>query len=270
MPTKTVVFIHGNFLSYNSWAPWIERYTAKGYRCLAIPYPGRDKPVDELRAEHPDPRLGELTLEQVIDLHVRTIEGLDEPPILIGHSFGGLLTQLMLNRGLGAAGVAIDSAPPQGILTTEPSFLRSAWPLLNPFTPASRPYLMPFSHFRYTFVNGMPLEEQRRAYDENVVPESLRLVRGGLGASARIDFKKAHAPLLFIAGENDHIIPAALNRANFERYKLSASRVEFIEFPGRNHFGVAAPGWTEITDYALDWAVESIAAEEVVQAAENI
>ena len=160
--------------------------------------------------------------------------------------------------------------PPQGILTTAPSFLRSTWPLLNPFTPASRPYLMPFAHFRYTFVDGMPLEEQRRAYDENVVPESLRLVRGGLGTSARVDFKKAHPPLLLVAGEIDHIIPAALNRANFERYKVSASRVELKEFPGRNHFGVGAPGWEEIADFALDWAAQAIAAEEMVQTMEDV
>ncbi len=258
MASQTIVFIHGLVLSYQSWDPWAARYEARGYKCLAIPYPGRDKSVAELRTAHPDPSLGELTIDQVMDLMVRTIQGLDEPPVIIGHSFGGLLTQLLLNQGLGAAGVAIDSVPPQGVLLPEPSLLRSLWPLLNPFSPASRPYLMPFSHFRYTFVNGMPLEEQRRAYDQTVVPESLRLARGGLSTSARIDFKREHAPLLLIAGEIDHIIPASINRANFQRYAASPSLTDFKVFDGRNHFGIGAPGWEEIADYALDWATEGI------------
>ncbi len=259
MPTQTIVFIHGLFLSYQSWNPWIARYEARGFKCLAVPYPGRDKTVAELRSAHPDPSLGELTIDRVIDHVVQAIQGLDEPPVIIGHSFGGLLTQLLLNRGLGAAGVAIDSVPPQGILSPEPSFLRSLWPLLNPFSPVSRPYLMPFSHFRYAFVNGMPLEEQRRAYDATVVPESVRLARGGLSASARVDFKKEHSPLLLIAGELDHIIPASINKANLQRYQASPSQTDFKMFPLRNHFGIGAPGWEEIADYALDWAAKVVA-----------
>ncbi len=258
MEPKMIVFIHGNFFNYQSWEAWVARYEAKGYRCLAMAYPGRDKTVAELRAAHPDAVLGELTIEQVIQHCVDTLQGFKEPPIIIGHSFGGLLTQLMLSRGLGAAGVAIDSVPPQGILSTEPSFLRSTWPLLNPFTPASRPYLMPFSHFRYAFVNGMPLEEQRRAYDERVVPESLRLVRGGLSASARVDFKQERPPLLIIAGEHDHIMPASINRANYQRYKASPSQTDFKLFPLRNHYGIGAQGWEEIADYALEWATEGV------------
>ncbi len=267
MTSKTIVLIHGNFFNYQCWDPWVARYEARGYRCLAIAYPGRDKTVAELRAAHPDPSLGELTIEQVTERCVQTIRSLEEPPIIIGHSFGGLLTQLMLDRGLGAAGVAIDSVPPQGILSTEPSFLRSTWPLLNPFTPASRPYLMPFSHFRYAFVNGMPLEEQRRAYDERVVPESLRLVRGGLSAAARVDFKKERPPLLLIGGELDHIMPASINKANYQRSKASPSQTAIKVFSERNHFGIGAPGWEEIADYALDWAVK--AAAGVAQAEER-
>ncbi len=124
---------------------------------------------------------------------------------------------------------------------------------------------MPFNHFQYTFVNGMTPEAQRRAYDEAVVPESLRLCRGGLGSKAHVDFKKAHAPLLFIAGEIDHIMPASLNKANFNRYKASAPSItEFKEFPGRNHFSViGGRGWEEVADYAISWAEKQTASANV-------
>jgi pimeloyl-ACP methyl ester carboxylesterase len=256
MATRTVVFIHGNFVNYECWNQWVRRYEAKGYTCIAIAYPNRDKPVEVLRKAHPDFKAGELTLEQNIDHHVRTIKALPEAPIIIGHSFGGLLTQLMLNRGLGAAAIAIDSVPPQGVLTSKLSFFRSLAPLLNPLYPVSRPWLMPFKHFQYTFANGMSLNEQRRAYDESVVPESVRLSRGGLSSAARVDFAKPHAPLLMIGGELDHIMPSALNKTNFKRYAASSPSIsEFKEFAGRNHYSViGGKGWEDVADYVLQWA----------------
>jgi pimeloyl-ACP methyl ester carboxylesterase len=251
--TKTVLFIHGLFMSANSWDHWVTYFEDKGYNAIAVPWPGRDKSAEQLRAEHPNPAVGQQTFSAVLDHHEELIRGLDEPPILIGHSFGGLIAQIMLNRGLGAAGVAIDSAPPMGVISTKWSFIKSNWPLLNPFNLPSKPYMMPFSGFQYSFVNGLPLEAQKRAY-EQVVPESIRLARGSLTPAARIDFKKPHAPLLMIAGENDHITPASLNKANFKRYQASKPSVtDFKAFAGRNHFLVGAEGWEEIADYILNW-----------------
>jgi pimeloyl-ACP methyl ester carboxylesterase len=261
MATKTVFFVHGNFVNYQCWDNWVNRYEAKGYKCVAAAYPLRDKSVQELRKIHPDPKLGKLTIGEVIAHLVNIINGLDEKPIIIGHSFGGMLTQLLVNKGLGAAAVSIDSVPPQGVLTSKLSFFRSLWPIINPLNPPGRPYLMPFSHFQYTFVNGMAFEDQRIAYDAYVVPESVRLGRGGLSGKARVDFKKAHAPLLLIGGEKDHIMPAALNKTNFKRYKASAPSItEYKEFPGRNHFTViGGKGWEEVADYALSWAESQLA-----------
>jgi pimeloyl-ACP methyl ester carboxylesterase len=254
MSSKTVLFVHGLFMSYNSWNSWTKYFEARGYRAISVSWPGRDKPVQQLRAEHPNPDLGHCTLSQVIEHHVKVIESLDEAPIIIGHSLGGLITQLLLNRGLGAAGVAIDSAPPQGVLTTKWSFLKSNFTLFNPFQASSKPYLMPFSNFQYSFVNGLPLEEQRQAYAEQLVPESIRIARGALTSASRVDFKKQHAPLLMIAGENDHIIPASLNKTNFNRYKASSPSItDFKEFKGRNHYLVGAKGWEKIAEYILNW-----------------
>jgi pimeloyl-ACP methyl ester carboxylesterase len=252
--SKTIVLVHGLFVNNRSWAPWVNYLEGKGYKVVTIPYPGRDKEVATLKAEHPDAKLGDLSLEQVLQHHINIIKGLDEKPIIIGHSFGGLLTQLLINRGYGAAGIAIGSVPPQGILSFEWSFLKSTFPLLNPFNSSSKPYLMPFSHFQYTFVNGMPLAEQQKAYNDAVVPESIRLGRDGLGSGAKVDFSKAHAPLLFIGGETDHIMPASLNKTNAEKYQKGSSSVtEYKLFPNRNHYGIAADGWEEMADYVYTW-----------------
>jgi len=253
MPSKTIVLIHGLFLTYKGWDHWVRYLEDKGYTVIAVPWPGRDKSVAELRKAHPDPELGKRTLKEVIEHHIKVIDGLDEKPILIGHSLGGLMTQILLNRGYGAAGVAIDSGPPQGLLSTKWSFLKSAWPLLNFLNPSSRPYFMSFEEFQYAFVNGQPLEEQRKAYHDQVVPESLRIGRGALTSTAHIDYKKPHAPLLFIAGETDHIIPASLNKSNQSKYKDSGSVTDFKEFQGRNHYGLAHTGWQELADYTLTW-----------------
>ncbi|QPC81318.1 alpha/beta hydrolase [Phototrophicus methaneseepsis] len=258
MATKTIVFIHGNFVNYECWDQWVERYEDKGYRCIAVKFPERTKSVQALRDEHPNPKVGQVTMAQTIDSIVQDIKALDEKPIIIGHSFGGQLTQQMVKRDLAAAAVAIDSVPPQGLLSFKFSFLRSTFPVLNPLNPAGRPWLMPFNHFQYAFANGMSLADQKAAYDSTIVPESLRIARGGVSSTAHIDYKKPHAPLLFIAGEIDHIMPASLNKANYKRYKDgSSSVVDFKEFPGRNHYTViAGPGWEEVADYALDWALK--------------
>ncbi len=254
MSTKNVLFIHGLFVTHHCWDAWVSCYEAKGYTCRTISYPGRDKTAAELRAK-PDPNLANVTLDEIVEVCRRAAQSFDTPPIIIGHSMGGLFTQIMNNQGYGAAGIAIDSAPPRGILPISYSFLRANFPVLNPLVSDSRPHTMSFPAFQYAFVNGMPLEEQRAAYDTHVVSESLKIPRGALSSkNALLDFKKSRAPLLLIAGEIDHIIPASLNKTNYARYKDSPSVTDFKEFAGRNHWIIAQKGWEEVADYALNWA----------------
>jgi pimeloyl-ACP methyl ester carboxylesterase len=163
------------------------------------------------------------------------------------------LTQLLLQRDLGVAGVAVDSVPPQGVIPTQLSFIRAGLPVLNPFVPISRPYYMTFKQFQYAFANGLPLEAQKAAYDAQTVPESRRVAWGALSSVAKVDFKKARPPLLFIAGTKDHFIPESLNRTNHRRYKASPAVTDFKEFPGRNHYIIGAEGWEEVADYVLNW-----------------
>jgi pimeloyl-ACP methyl ester carboxylesterase len=255
MPSHTIAFVHGAFVNRDCWKGWVLRCAARGYACVPIAYPGRERSVAELR-DAPDPDLAALTLEAVIEHHVRMLRALDEKPLIVGHSTGGLLTQLMLQRDLGSAGVAIDSVPPQGVLSLAWSFLRSLRPVLDPLVPLGRTYLMSPAHFAYSFANDLLPAEQAAAYEELVVPESRRLARGALTRAARVDFARPRAPLLMIAGERDHIMPASLNRRNCARSRRSPSITAFKEFPGRALYSIlAGRGWEEVADSVLEWAV---------------
>jgi pimeloyl-ACP methyl ester carboxylesterase len=254
--SKTIVFIHGMYMTALCWEHWLAYFQAKGYHCLAPNWPGRDQPVDVLRQRHPDPELGQLTLSRMLERFRNVIKSLDDEPVLIGHSMGGLVVQLLLQQDLACAGVAIDSASPMGVFTLKWSFLKSNWAHITPFVSQSSPIEMTFERFQYAFVNGLPLDEQRVAYERYVVPESRRVPRESL--TARVDFKKPHPPLLLIAGSADHIIPASLNRSNYAKYKASASVTDFKEFAGRTHFIIGQKGWEEVADFVLAWLDEKV------------
>lgn len=253
MKTKTIVFIHGMFMTSLCWEGWIKYFEAKGYKCIAPNWPAHEGAPDLLRKKHPDSELGQLTLTKVVDHFTNIINKLDEKPIIIGHSMGALVTQILVNRGLGAAGVAIDSAPPAGIFTTALSFLKANFPMITPFASKYQPHMMTFEQFQYAFVNTLPLDVQQAAYNKYVVPESRQVPQESLGGAGKVDFKKEHAPLLLTAGSIDHIIPASLNKSNFEKYKASASVTDFKEFPGRTHFLIGQKGWEEVADYVASW-----------------
>lgn len=251
MNTKTIVLVHGMFMNPLCWERWIPYYEAKGYRVFAPAWPGRDKTVEELRKAYPDPELAKLKLNHIVDHMEAFIKGLDERPALIGHSMGGLVVQILLQRDVIVGGVAIDPAPPAGVFSTEWSFVKSNFPAINPLL-LSQPVQMTFEHFQYAFVNTLSVEEQRAAYDRYLVPESRGVPTSSLGAAGKVDFKRLRRPLLITAGEKDHIIPASLNRSNRDKYK-GPSVTDFKEFAGRDHFLIGSQGWEEIADYCLEW-----------------
>ena len=251
MKSKTIVLIHGMFMTPLCWEKWIPYYEAKGYRVFAPGWPGRDKSVEELRKAHPDPELVKLKLNHVVDHLEAFIKGLDEKPAIIGHSMGGLIVQILLQRDVAVGGIAIDPAPPAGVFTTKWSFVKGNFPAINPFL-LNQPVQMTFEHFQYTFANTLPLDEQRAAYDRHLVPESRGVPTSSLGSAGKVDFNRLRRPLLITAGEKDYIIPASLNRSNYKKYK-SQSVTDFKEFAGRDHFLIGSRGWEEIADYCLEW-----------------
>lgn len=255
---KNIVFITGAFVSHLGWEPWQEYFESKGYETIAPPWPFKDGSPSELRQRFDNTGLAQLTLGELVEHYAAIVRRMPEKPVLIGHSLGGLIVQILVNRGFGVAGVAIHPVPPKGIFPYEFSFLKAAWKSLGLFTSLDRPYLMSFKDWQYAFVNGMPLEEQEKAYQENTIPESKRVSRGGLTSAAYVDFKRAHAPLLITSGSHDNIIPAHLNFRNFKRYKNADSRTDYKEFPGRNHFVLGQATWKEDADYILEWIEKSL------------
>ena len=251
--TRTVVFVHGMFMTPLCWADWEKHFQARGFTTIAPAWPEHNKPLDEQRRAHPSAKLAKLTLYDVLELYRAEIKRLPEPPILIGHSMGGLIVQLLLSEGLGAAGIAVDSAPPKGVISLKYSFLKSNWPMINPSAKLDEPIHLGVDAFRYAFANTRPPSEQEAAYARFVVPESRRIGKGPTTDDAAIDFGRARAPLLFIAGSEDHIIPASLNRKNLGRYESTPAITDFREFAGRDHLLIAEEGWQELADYVLAW-----------------
>jgi pimeloyl-ACP methyl ester carboxylesterase len=258
MSSKTIVLVHGLSASKHSWDLWVARYQSRGYTVVAPAYhPGLDRSLAELKQSSNHPLLSTITLRQVLAHLTKVITGLDETPIIMGHSFGGLLTQLLLQRDLGVAGVAVDGAPPMGLFPTQWSFIRYSWPFINPLIPATKPWYMTFKQFQYAWTHTLPVAEQRAAYEAVIVPESRGLYRSALTRDGRVDWARPRSPLLIIASEKDHIFHPALNRANYKRYAKSPSVTDFKEFAGRTHYTVlAGKGWEEVADYALDWAAK--------------
>lgn len=253
--TKNVVFITGAFVVSSSWNQWESYFQSKGYNTIAPAWPFKDGTAAELRNRQPnDTALAALTLDNLVNHYANIVKSFPEKPIIIGHSLGGLITQILVNRGLAAAAVAIHPVPPLGVFPYEFSFLKAGWKSLGLFTSVKKTYLMSFPDWQYAFVNGMPLEEQLKAYEENTIPESKTVARGGLSSAAKIDFKKPHAPLLITAGSEDNIIPPHLNFRNYKKYaKDNDSVLEYKEFPGRNHFVLGQSSWKGDADYILDW-----------------
>ncbi len=246
-----IVFVHGMFMNPRSWDAWVGYFTARGHRCTAPGWPFHDGDPAVLRANVPA-SLGKLTLGEVVASVAKHVEGLGAKPVVVGHSMGGLITQLLVARGLARAGVCVDSAPPKGVFVPSWSFLKSNLPVVNPLA-GDAPYVMPPEHFHYTFCNAMSAEASRAVYDAHVVPESRNVARGPTTDDGAIDFAKPHAPLLFVAGERDNIVPAALNRKNHAAYRDAGSRREFKEFAGRTHFICGQEGWEEVAGFVAAW-----------------
>jgi len=256
----TIVLIHGFWVTPRSWEHWIERYEQAGYRVLAPAYPGFEVEVEALNADTSP--IAALTVPAVVE-HLEAIVGeLESPPILIGHSAGGTFVQLLLDHGFGAAGVAINSAPTEGVRVTPPSQIKSLFPALK--NPANRHRAVGFTpkQWHYVFTNTFSEDESQALYERYHVPASGAILWGIVLANLEpghqatwVDYKNdSRAPLLFISGGEDHLMPPSVQRSNAKHYK-SKSITEVKEYEGRAHLLPAQEGWEEVADYALDWAL---------------
>ena len=251
--SKTVVFITGAFVHHSCWEEWRSYFESKGYQTIAPPWPYKNVSAETLRNSHPNKEIASNRLAALTNYYDNIIRQLPEKPILIGHSIGGLIVQLLLQRGLGFSGVAIHSVPPQGIITFKFSFLKAGWGPLGFFTPVKKSFLMSFSQWQYAFTNGTDCDAQKEAYYKFAIPESKLIVRDTITKAAKINFENPHAPLLLTSGSDDHTIPASLNYANYIKYNNYNSVTDYKEFKGRNHFVLGQPTWKEDAGYILNW-----------------
>ena len=249
--SKTIVFIHGLFMTNESWKEWEAFFQERGYTTYAPANPGHEGTLSELRNHTPD-SLGHVTFTDVVNKMEAFIATLPEKPILIGHSMGALVAQKLVEKELAEAAVVISSAPPKGVITFKPSFAKSNLGVLNPFKGNSVFYPTK-KWFHYAFTNTLSREASDKIFDEFVVPESRNIPRETLKKAGKIDFKKPHAPMLFVSGKEDHITPASLNKTNFKRYKDENSVREHKIFEGHDHSIAGEDGWEEVANYVYDW-----------------
>ena len=253
---KSILFITGAFVHNSCWDEWRKYFESKGYNTIAPHWPNKNASAETLRLSHPNAEIASNRLSNLTDYYAAAVQRLAEKPILIGHSIGGLIAQLLLQRGLGASGIAIHSVPPQGIITFKFSFLKAGWGPLGFFTSPRKSFLMSFKEWKYAFTNGMNCDDQKNSYYKFAIPESKLVVRDTITKAAKVHFENPHAPLLLTSGSEDHTIPASLNYANYKKYKKSNSITDYKEFSGRNHFVLGQSSWKEVADYILNWIAQ--------------
>jgi non-heme chloroperoxidase len=253
-----VVFVHGLWLHGDSWSAWVDLFRESGYAPVAPPWPGDSATVEETRRQADRP--AGHGIEDVVEHYAGVIGALDAKPIVIGHSFGGLVVQRLLGQDLAAAAVAIDPAPIKGVVYLPPSALRVASVALRNPRNRNRAVSLTRKQFRYGFGNAISAEESDALYERwtipspgktlfeaavaNLAPRSPAKVNTGNGA---------RGPLLLIAGEKDHTVPPSIVKSTLKQYRKSAAVTELKEFPGRGHSLTIDSGWREVADIVLAW-----------------
>ena len=251
-----VVFIHGLWLLPSSWDRWATVFEEAGFTALTPGWPDDPETVEEANA-HPEV-FAHKTVGQVADHYDEIIRGLDRKPAVVGHSFGGLLTQIIAGRGLSAVSVAIDPAPFRGVLPLPISALKSAQPVLS--NPANRNRAVPltFEQFRFGFANAVSEEEAKELYETFAVPAPgaplFQAATANLNpwTEAKVDTKNPErGPLLIVSGEKDHTVPWAIANASYKKQAHNEGVTEIVEIKGRGHALTIDSGWREVADTAL-------------------
>ena len=253
-----LLLIHGAWLSARSWENYSDYFSKRGYAVSAPEWPRKHGDVEEMR-ETAEESAG-LGIQEIVHHYEGLIKDLDQPPVLLGHSFGGLIVELLVDRGLGRAAVAMSPAPPKGILKLPYSTLKVSSASLAHPSKWHGVVSLTLEEFTYGFVNTFPPEEAQKAYERYYVPETGQIFYEAgfanfhLHAPTEVHFKnEARAPLLLVGADKDHTVPASVTKAQYKKYEKSPARTDYIEFEGRPHLHMAAPGWEEVTAAVDSW-----------------
>jgi pimeloyl-ACP methyl ester carboxylesterase len=257
MNVTTIVLINGLWMTALGWENWVRHYSDKGYWVIAANWPGMDGDIQQLQCDPSS--FATLGVTDVVDHYEQIIRELESPPIIIGYGFGGLVTQILLDRGWGAAGVAIASAPVKGIARLPLSVLKLAFSVLGK-SHSNKTASLTAEQFHRAFANSLTATESLEAFKRYIVPAPNRVLLQTAFANfsphsaTTVNFRNdTRAPLLLVAGGQDRVVPSSLVKANFELYRESKAETDFKEFPGQAHFTLIQD--TKIADYALGWAL---------------
>ncbi|HEY1778099.1 MAG TPA: alpha/beta hydrolase [Solirubrobacteraceae bacterium] len=253
-----VVFVHGLWLLPSSWDRWVGLFESAGYSAVAVGWPDDPDTVEQAKA-HPEV-FAHKSVGQIADHVADVISGLTQKPAIVGHSFGGLLTQILAGRGLSRVSVALDPAPFRGVLPLPISALRSASPVLGNPANYNRAVPLTFDQFRYAFANAVGEDEARRLYETYAVPGSavpiFEAATANLNPWTQVKVKSKNperGPLLIVVGERDHTVPPAIAKAAYKRQQRNVGVTEFTEIPGRGHSLTIDDGWREVAETALEF-----------------
>jgi pimeloyl-ACP methyl ester carboxylesterase len=253
-----VVFIHGLWLHGTSWAPWLELFESAGYRPMAPGWPGEPDTVEAARA-NPD-SIANRGIDEVTDHYAAIIDSLPQPPVLVGHSFGGMIAEKLLGQNRGATAIAIDAAQIKGVLPLPLSSLRSTLPVFQNPANRHRAVSLTAEQFRYSFGNAVSAEESDELHARWTVPAPGRPLFEAAVANfsphspAAVDTDNdERGPLLLVMGGQDHTVPEAITKATAKQYRHSTAVTDLLEFPDRGHSLTIDSGWREIADRCLDW-----------------
>jgi len=257
--SETILLIHGLWMSPHSWTSWKERYEGQGHTVLTPGWPGMDRTVAEINADPTE--LATYGMAEVIEHYDGIIRSLDDPPIVMGHSMGGAVTQVLASRGLGKAAVGVAPATVKGIPDLPFSTIKSGRSVLgNPFN-RNKATALNAKQFHYAFGNTMEESESDALFEEQAVPAVNNVLFDVAFANfhkhppTEVDFEAAdRPPLLMIGFEKDHVVPPKVVWHNAVKYHNNPSVTVFHEFAGRPHYP-GAEGWEEVADFALNWAL---------------
>jgi alpha-beta hydrolase superfamily lysophospholipase len=258
MNITTIVLIPGLWMTALAWEHWVKHYSDKGYRVVARSWPGMEGDIEQLR--HDPGSLAPLGITRLVDHYEQLIRELESPPLIIGNGFGGLATQILLDRGWGAAGVAIASTPIKGIIRLPTISMVGA--ILGDALKDRKVTSLTAAQFHRRYANTLSESESRAAFERYVVPGPIRMLLQTAFANfvpqtaTLVNFRNnTRAPLLLVAAGEDLITPPSLVKANFDLYRQSKAETDYKEFPDKSHFIVGETDWDKLADYVLGWAL---------------
>ncbi len=257
-PRTPVVFIHGLWLHASSWQPWVDLFAEHGYVGHAPGWPGDGDTVESTRAD-PD-AVADKGIQEVADAYAAVIDALEQPPVLVGHSFGGMLVEKLLGDGHGAAGIAIDAAQIKGVLPLPLSALHATLPVFKNPANKHRAVSLTSDQFAYAFGNALDREESDRLHERWTIPAPGR----PLFEAAAANFSphspaKVHTdnnergPLLLAMGGKDNTVPESITKATLKQYRHSTAVTDVVEFPDRGHSLTIDSGWRDVAASCLSW-----------------